>query len=171
MMSSLQLPTLQLLASKIPSDISPTHVAQEWLKNFTAAIASEHSSLRSLFVEDGFWRDQYALSWDLRTIQGLDRILDYLEHHLAESRFLVGALVRDQHRTPLLIKPLPDLVFLQLSFKFETAVGTGTGTCRLVNSAGIWKAYTLYTALEALKGFPENVRINACSINIIETLM
>ncbi|KAH9929373.1 FAD/NAD(P)-binding domain-containing protein [Fomitopsis serialis] len=155
-MSSLELPTIQRLNSQVIPDLSALDVSREWLKQFASAVEYDTASIQELFLEDGFWRDQLALSWDFRTTQG-SQITQYLQDRLRSSKFRVGALLEDKHRVPALTKPFPDLVFLQFSFTFENAVGTGTGTCRLVNSEGVWKAYTVYTALEALKGFPEKV--------------
>ncbi|TFY68646.1 hypothetical protein EVJ58_g883 [Rhodofomes roseus] len=154
-MTSLELPTLQRLKSQIPPGVSAVQISQEWLNQFTSALESDIAGVGSLFLENGFWRDQIALSWDFRTIQGSKRILQFLQERLSVAKLCIGALVEDRFRAPALSKPFPDLVFVQFSFAFETEVGTGTGTCRLVNAEGIWKAYTMYTALEALAGFPE----------------
>lgn len=42
-------------------------------------------------------------------------------------------------------------------FFFETKVGRGAGIFRLTQDrqSGVWKAYTMYTSLQELKGFEE----------------
>ena len=64
-----------------------------------------------------------------------------------------------------LVKPYPDLAWIQLSFRFETQSGLGTGIVRLVpvslgpnsNGNAVWKAQSIFTNLDGLKRFPEKV--------------
>jgi lysine/ornithine N-monooxygenase len=52
---------------------------------------------------------------------------------------------------------------LTASFTFETAVGLGSGILRLVSTKdsgdlkAAWKAHSIFTNLESLKGFPEKI--------------
>ncbi|GBE78965.1 FAD/NAD-binding domain-containing protein [Sparassis crispa] len=153
-----QLPTLNTLGSRIPPDIVPTDVAQHWFTKFKDAMQSQPRAVSRLFLHDAFWRDLLALSWDFRTIQNSSNIDHFLGNHLSRASWQSLALCDDDLRTPALRQPFPDLAFVQLFFQFETAVGTGIGTCRLVPTAdGDWKAYTMFTSLTSLKGFPEKV--------------
>ncbi|KAG2090630.1 uncharacterized protein F5147DRAFT_787192 [Suillus discolor] len=53
-------------------------------------------------------------------------------------------------------RPYPDIAWIQAFFDFETTVGIASGVFRLVPLAdGSWKAHTVFTNLENLKGFPE----------------
>ncbi|OJA14210.1 hypothetical protein AZE42_11318, partial [Rhizopogon vesiculosus] len=53
-------------------------------------------------------------------------------------------------------RPYPDLAWIQAFFDFETTVSLTSGVFRLVPLAdGSWKAHTIFTNLEDLKGFPE----------------
>jgi len=53
-------------------------------------------------------------------------------------------------------QPFPDLAWVHMMFDFETSIGIASGIVRLVpTSDGVWKAHTVFTNLEDLKGFPE----------------
>jgi hypothetical protein len=57
-----------------------------------------------------------------------------------------------------LMRPYPDVVWINMMFDFETEVGIGSGIIRVVpTSNGDWKAHVVYTNLEDLKGFPEKI--------------
>ncbi|KAI0946647.1 hypothetical protein AcW1_010059 [Taiwanofungus camphoratus] len=144
--------------SQVPADTSPLQVAQKWLADFAKALDSHPSAVVQLFLEDGFWRDLLAVSWDFRSIQGAGNILEHLETHLLRSGLRSFTLAQDPLRGPVLRSPLPDLTFVQFCFNFENAVGKGSGTCRLVcDSDDKWKAYTMFTGLDALDDFPGKV--------------
>ncbi|KLO15576.1 FAD/NAD-binding domain-containing protein [Schizopora paradoxa] len=154
--SDVALPTLDRLQATIPQDLDPKSVATEWFASFIdAAVKRDISALSGLFLEDGFWRDMLALTWEFRTFHGQQTISKFLCATLDESGF-----------NKLTLRPEsaglqafgPDLMWIHGIFDFETKVGLGFGIFRLVpTSSGQWKAYTIYTNLEELKGFPECV--------------
>jgi hypothetical protein len=58
-----------------------------------------------------------------------------------------------------LIRPYPDIVWIEAMFTFETRIGLGSGIFRLIpQKDGGWKAHCVFTNLEDLKDFPEKVR-------------
>ncbi|GBE79335.1 hypothetical protein SCP_0205330 [Sparassis crispa] len=153
-----QLPTLDRLKAEVPASVVPLDIARRWLGDFTNALRSQPVLLGPLFLEDAFWRDLLALSWDFRSIQSSANIAKYLDAHISSSGLRSLTLCEDSLWAPVLRTPYPDLALLQLSFRFETAAGAGTGTCRLVPiESGEWKAYTIFTCLETLHGFPERI--------------
>ncbi|KIJ06743.1 hypothetical protein PAXINDRAFT_91548, partial [Paxillus involutus ATCC 200175] len=61
-------------------------------------------------------------------------------------------------RAPEIQRLFPDLVLLRLCFEFGTKVGKGTAVCYLAPVPGSkWKAYSLFTCLESLNDFPEQI--------------
>ncbi|KZT10354.1 FAD/NAD(P)-binding domain-containing protein [Laetiporus sulphureus 93-53] len=150
------LPTSERLDSRIPPDIAPSDVARSWFDKFSAALESHSPDVANLFLEDSFWRDLLALSWDFRTIHGLRNITKYI-HDTISSGFRLLSLSLDALRAPALQRPFDDIALLRFSFTFQTAVGKGIGTCNLVNTSGDWKAYTMFTKLEELTNYPESV--------------
>ncbi|TDL21218.1 FAD/NAD-binding domain-containing protein [Rickenella mellea] len=150
------LPTIERLGSKIPESLDAKAVASKWFTGFSEAIAAEDAhKVVDMVVEDAFWRDMLALTWEFRTFQGTPRILRFLTDRLSEAK--LQALKLDEG-TVELQKPFPDIAWIHAQFTFETAVGSGFGVFRLVLlGSGEWKAHTIYTNLEELKGFPERI--------------
>ncbi|EIW83472.1 FAD/NAD(P)-binding domain-containing protein [Coniophora puteana RWD-64-598 SS2] len=157
-----QLPTLDRLGVSDPGDgVSASSIAQAWLNQFTTALASSSPSdaVANLFIEDGFWKDVLALTWDFRTFGGHASIKRLLDARLAPVGGLNNVkLIEDDLRKPEVQRMFPDLVLLRLLFTFETNVGKGTAIVNLVpTKGGEWKAYMLLTHLDGLKDYPEQV--------------
>ena len=131
--------------------------AENWLAQFERALAKpDDSLLQSLFHPDSYWRDVLALSWKLQTINGADAILKELKA-CAGSAAPRGFAI-DPDRAAPRRATRAGTVSIEAIFKFETAVGRGSGILRLIPDAGDGnrlKAWTLLTALDELKGFEE----------------
>lgn len=156
MASQLSLPTLDKLRGEIPSDLDARKVAAEWLQSFATHVRSgDIDRIVDLFVEDALFRDILALTWDFRTFEGTHEIKKFLQDRLPEVKPSSFKLKDDYLE---LQQPYPDLAWIQALFEFETDVGLGSGVFRLVpTSDGTWKAHTMFTNLEDLKGFPEKI--------------
>ncbi|KAF8835468.1 FAD/NAD(P)-binding domain-containing protein [Paxillus ammoniavirescens] len=142
-------PTLQRLGVQDPTGISAADVATVWFQEFSSTVASSHiAGILDLSLDDGFWKDILALTWDLRTVEGRDTIKNLLDNRLIPTGFT-------RPRDPALF---PDLVLLRLCFEFGTKVGKGTAVCYLAPVPGSkWKAYSLFTCLDSLNNFPEQI--------------
>ncbi|EPS95850.1 FAD/NAD-binding domain-containing protein [Fomitopsis schrenkii] len=149
------LPTLDWLGASLQADIDAQNVAAQWFAQFASAVSAKDTrKIVDLFIPDGWWRDHLALTWEFRTFHGVAKIKRFLDDQLA-SFGVAGLRLRDG---ALLKQPYPDLAWVQALFDTETNVGTASGVIRLVPTAsGEWKAFTLYTNLEDLKGFPEKI--------------
>jgi len=181
------LPTLSKLGDPfIPADLDAVKVATEWLSSFTKFVEQgDVNGILSLILDSQFssnifksnsdhgdsdhpdtgiavyWRDVLALTWDFRTFEGTPKIKQFLVDRLGQSKI---SNIKS-NPGPQLIKPYPDLAWIQLSFNFETQFGLGSGIVRLVpvappatdNSNAIWKAHSIFTHLDDLKGFPEKI--------------
>lgn len=113
----------------------------------------------SLF-RDGecYWRDHLALSWDLRTLKGRDRIAEYLQDNSGLTSVSVddSTAWRAPKFTPL--NPEQTSKGILLYITFTTRLGAGRGVARLAeDDTGSWKIWTLLTSLEELKGFEEPI--------------
>ena len=118
--------------------MDPTKQASRWLEKFAAALArGDIDGTSKLFLENGFWRDLVAFTWNIRTCEGRAEIQAMLAATLARTK--------------------PDKFVLRTSdaegswFSFETEVGRGIGHLRLEDD----KCWTLLTTLQELKGFEE----------------
>lgn len=124
-----------------------------WLARFEQALRGPgEAELRALFREDSHWRDVLALTWDIRTHSGAGTLLPELRRGAARARprnFRV-----DPARTPPRKVTRAGAEALEAIFAFETDTGPGNGVLRL-DAEG--RAWTLLTALDAIKGHEEHV--------------
>eukprot|EP00753_Platysulcus_tardus_P018884 PLAT7028.1.p1 GENE.PLAT7028.1~~PLAT7028.1.p1 ORF type:complete len:650 (-),score=-151.71 PLAT7028.1:131-2080(-) len=155
------LPTLDKLGVReLPGDIDTKQIATSWLLTFAKyAQTGDVNGVLSLFVDDAFWRDLLAMTWDFRIFQSTPRIKTFLADRLALSKLSSFGL---NESTVELKQPYPDLVWIQALFSFDADAGKASGVVRLVpvpKSDGQlqWKAHAVLTNLEELKGFPEKI--------------
>jgi hypothetical protein len=156
MASQASLPTLDKLGSKVPADVDVKKVAVQWLESFALHVKSgDIDGIINLFVEDAFFRDMLALTWDFRTFEGTHAIKKFLEDQLPEAK-PTSFKLKDEFLN--LQRPYTDIAWIQGIFEFETDTGLGSGVFRLIPMPnGRWKAHTMFTNLEDLKGFPEKI--------------
>ncbi|KKZ65760.1 hypothetical protein EMCG_08435 [[Emmonsia] crescens] len=135
----------------------PRKVVAEWVAKFRASLVKGNvSDLQKLFHKNAWLRDMVVLSWDLRTLNGADKIAAYFQENLARAQF-EKLHVRDSGRfEPMFKTAAPGLQWIETMFDFETDAGKGTGMLRLVQDCDdSWKAYMLSFILQGLKGYEE----------------
>ncbi|KAG6852360.1 hypothetical protein C0991_000372 [Blastosporella zonata] len=134
------------------AEVDPVHVAEEWFSLFAKYIGDTEETVNLLCV-DALWRDLLALTWDMRTFEGSEKIRLFLDQRNSSP-------MRALRRTEFiqLQRPYPDLAWIVGTFEFDVDIGHGTGVFRLVPTAtGQWKAFTIFTNLESLTGFPSAI--------------
>ncbi|MFO7628059.1 MAG: NAD(P)/FAD-dependent oxidoreductase [Prochlorococcaceae cyanobacterium] len=125
---------------------SPTAMAEAWLASFTAALDSRQpEAVLALFAEECFWRDLVAFTWNLRTEEGQGAIAAMLAARLEDVAPHGFALRGEASESGGLVEAW---------FGFETRLGRCSGHLRLRDG----RAWTLFTALDELKGHEERVR-------------
>jgi cation diffusion facilitator CzcD-associated flavoprotein CzcO len=133
--------------------------ADAWLAQFEEALArADRGLLEALFHSDSYWRDVLALSWNIQTLNGADAILDELKAR-APGAVPTGFAIDPDRRAPRQVMRAGTSA-IEAIFKFETAVGRGSGIIRLIPDAADGdrlKAWTLLTELGELKGFEEQL--------------
>ena len=130
-------------------------VAGAWLAAFEAAVqGGDTRAAAGMFLADGYWRDILALSWDLRTFAGRDRIAAGLATWRA-ARSPTGFWL--EGTAPDMFERRTQGWTIEAFFTFETDIARCRGHIRLLADpqTGEWKAWTLLTAMEDLKGFEE----------------
>ncbi|TCD67475.1 hypothetical protein EIP91_012336 [Steccherinum ochraceum] len=144
------LPTLEHLNVTLPDDLDAQEIAQAWVTRFSDAVKTKDvTAILKEVHPEGWWRDLVALTWDTRTFQGADRMRQFLNDRLTETKFSVGATIL----SVLLAKPYPGVVWIVAQFSFETVTGTGLGTTFLIPThSGEWVSYIICTDLDSLKG-------------------
>jgi cation diffusion facilitator CzcD-associated flavoprotein CzcO len=136
-----------------------TAAVQDWLEQFERGLAdTDAGQLQRLFHGECYWRDILALTWSIDTIIGPEAIAAALKARARQARPTRFEL--DPGRTAPRHVERAGTAAIEAIFRFETAVGFGSGVLRLTPAAGDGarpKAWTLLTALEVLKEFPERV--------------
>ena len=155
---SLSLPTLHILGSTVDPNLDERAIVNDWFAKFTRAIGlKDVSAIVDLFLDGVFWRDMLALTWDFRTFEGKNAVSKFLEDQLGVFNPQSSTFFLRQDHIELQ-RPYEDIVWIQAFFDFDTNVGHASGVFRLVPLPdGSWKAHVVYTNLEDLKGFPEQI--------------
>lgn len=128
--------------------------AGEWLSEFATVVELEdYPGMASLFADDCWWRDLYALSWDIAVARGADEVSDLARKYLPGKGFGQIA-VDDRVVEPVFVQD----THIEALFTFSTDIALGRGVVRLTESDdGKWRAWTISTSLEGLKDFQEPV--------------
>ncbi|KAJ5519723.1 hypothetical protein N7463_000176 [Penicillium fimorum] len=140
----------------------PEQIASKLVNAFNLALAKrDFVNVASLFGDNGFWRDHLALSWQLRTVQGHEPIVKFLEK-CSESRDGMRLQEISIDRSTAIRAPkvcaldgAGEVQGIQFFFTAQTAHGSAVGIARLALQNDTWKIFTLYTALKELKGHEE----------------
>lgn len=151
-------------ASAPSPDLDVNQTAVDVVKALNESLGkADYASVSKLFVEQGFWRDHLALTWEFRTAQGPRDILSLLEAS-SQSRdgFRLKSIALDTSsalRAPR-VAPLDgegQVAGIHFFINIETVIGSGNGVGRLVDDNGTWKLFSLYTALKELNGHEEKI--------------
>ena len=131
-------------------------VAADWLQAWAAAVErGDASAASALFTDDGYWRDLVSFTWDVRTFRGRASIEAGFEEHAGT----VGAEgFRLEDGKPAEVVERDGVPCVEAFFVFETAAARGRGHLRLVRDHAdpqVWRAWTLLTTAQELKGFEE----------------
>jgi hypothetical protein len=156
------------------SPSSPHAIACNWLDRFSTALGDpdeEHPdhkhALARLFSSDAYLRDHLLLSWDLRTLHGIDNIVAYFLAGVAPDSGAIAAgglskVVLDERDdlVPELLVSVEQPGAIQLSWIFESTHARARGSARLVPPASdapadLWRARSVFFMLDAIKGHEE----------------
>ena len=59
----------------------------QWLSRFDEALTrADPAAAAELFLDDGYWRDLVAFTWNIKTVEGPGGIRDMLEHTLERTK-------------------------------------------------------------------------------------
>ncbi|EJU03907.1 FAD/NADP-binding domain-containing protein [Dacryopinax primogenitus] len=151
---------LPLLSKSIDTtQLVPTEIGADWATRFNTAIhapSNRSNSLGEILVDDvaPWWTDHLSLTWDIRTFDSINKICDLLDYALAEGRL---SDLRLQNAT---VHPTAsdNLVYIQGTYDFETDTTLSIAIVKLVldERTDTWKAWTVFTKLDDLKGHEEN---------------
>jgi putative flavoprotein involved in K+ transport len=124
-------------------DITPTERVMAWLHSFEDALTrTDISAAAALFVDQCYWRDLVAFTWNITTLEGRAGISAMLLANLPSvlpNHFQIDGGATEANSVT------------EGWFTFETTVGRGEGLVRLKEDS----CWTLLTTLYELKGFEE----------------
>ncbi|KAI0089793.1 FAD/NAD(P)-binding domain-containing protein [Irpex rosettiformis] len=136
-----------------PKDVDAHKIAQDWLASFSSAVsASDIPAILATLHDQPWWKDLFALTWDLRTFFGQENIKQFLSDRLPQVKLSIGSLVNAQWQ-----QPWPDLGWVCAQFQFETEIANGYAVARLVPTPQGWRSLILGFNLEGLQDFPEKI--------------
>ncbi|PKX92864.1 flavin-containing monooxygenase [Aspergillus novofumigatus IBT 16806] len=140
------------------TSVDAAKVASDVIDRLNNAIKQKnYKAVSDLFLEDAYWRDHLALSWDYRTIKGREKIAKLLEHsaRLAQIDIDQSSPFRAPHVGP--IDAFGEVTGVEFFTTFANDVGHGRGVVRMAEKDGVWKIFTIFTTLQELKGHEEAV--------------
>lgn len=140
------------------------HLASTWLAAFdTAFQAGDRGALADLFREESYWRDQVALTWDIRQVHGREEVVNGL---LVTGPITapVNFRLSDTHPEPAEF-PLFGLDLVEAYFAFDMKHGSGEGLIRLVRDPDVAagaRCFMIGTDIKGLDGVTEELgnRVN-----------
>src|SRR6266513_1773427 len=134
-------------------------IANHWLATFEKALAGgDDVLLKTLFHPESHWRDVLALTWHIRTVNGLQAVLAELKAHAGRAH--PTGFRTDPQRTAPRHVTRAGTDAIEAFFRFETDEGRGSGVLRPLRGTAdgpMLKAWTLLTALDEIKGFEEQL--------------
>jgi cation diffusion facilitator CzcD-associated flavoprotein CzcO len=130
-------------------------IARAWLAEFGETLRHRDYARTALMIHpEGYWRDLLTFGWIFKTLHGIEEVEAWLTETFDANRAYDFCLEGEPQ-----IGAFGDhTVTLQFFFKFETEMALGRGFVRLVESPSApndVKAFTILTAMSALKAFPE----------------
>ena len=100
-------------------DMAPSKQAATWLSAFARALeAGDATAVTGLFVEDCYWRDLLAFTWNIKTMEGHAAIRDMLKATLATTKPTAWQLAGEA---------TSDEGTIEAWFTFETSSAHGQG--------------------------------------------
>ncbi|EAA28753.1 FAD/NAD(P)-binding domain-containing protein [Neurospora crassa] len=131
--------------------------------NVVDTVNNHFDKVPDLFLDsqDGFWRDHLALTWDLRTLKGKDKIRNFLQAEAQVKKVPLQIQIDESQafRKPQVggFAPVNGLRGIQFFITFTSQNGKGRGVVRLVqeHKTEEWKIWTFFLTLDEYRGHPE----------------
>lgn len=136
-------------------------IASSVIAKLNEALANQDvGAISQLFLENGYWRDHLALTWDYHTLAGREKISQFLNTHgvsLTKFEIDTSTPFRTPHFGPI-DGGLGQVSGVEFFVKFTSKLGSGEGVARLAEeSAGQWKIFLLSTTLFELTGHERRI--------------
>ena len=142
-------------------------IAATWLETFAAALASRSpGAVAATFVPNGWLRDSLTFTWDDRTLEGREKISQFLSPVLTDTSVQNVRLLDDVYFAPKLGE-----IGIEFGYTYETETKKGQGVVHLVlaekggdgarpqnergraQKGGQWQAFIVSMIVRDLKGY------------------
>lgn len=134
-------------------------VATQWLSQLSSALHNADARASAgLFLPNGWLRDILVFTWDIRALEGRDKVLAYLtSDRIADARITDLNIDETPDLAPRTCKtPVSQVPGVEFAFTFECHRGHGRAHVRLAPDAdGVHRASTVFTELVDLPGYEE----------------
>ncbi|QIZ37975.1 NAD(P)/FAD-dependent oxidoreductase [Saccharopolyspora sp. ASAGF58] len=129
-----------------------SEIVSGWLADFGEAVARrDFETVGDLLLDDVWWRDLLALTWDVQTFRGREKVVAMLGDRIAGVEAAGFAL---EGATPEFSELLGERI-IETFFTFTTREAHGRGVLRLVNHNGQWRAWNVLSSMQDLIGHEE----------------
>ncbi|CAH0022328.1 unnamed protein product [Clonostachys rhizophaga] len=146
------LPTSDVLGLEIPADCDAHKEAKAIVDQLAEVMGKgDAQGFANMFLEYGVWRDKLSFTWDYRTFNFREAILKAATD-LFTTKATNFQLLKPE---PNIARPYPDFAQLQFVVSFETQDVVASAVINSVLTKDGWRIYTMHTAAEKLKKFPE----------------
>ena len=124
--------------------VAPTGAVSTWLAKFSDALERrDMEAIKAAFVDDCYWRDLVAFTWNIKTLEGKDAIGNMAAAQLDKIQPANFQIQGDATEADGIVDAW---------FTFETATANGLGHVRLRDG----QCWTLLTTAQSLKGHEEH---------------
>ena len=137
--------------------LNPHLIASQWLSQCSSALRdADAKAFVDLFLPNGWLRDLLVFTWDIRALEGREKILAYLTDRFSDARITDVRLNETVDLAPRVSKiPISQAPVVEFAFTFECQHGHGRAHVRLMADAKEYRAFTVFTELVDLQGLEE----------------
>ncbi|KAI7759571.1 hypothetical protein ACKAV7_014066 [Fusarium commune] len=161
---STQVPALPSMVPNVPvfedeDTFDANKEAYVFLKNFSQAIEEQNwKAFAELFLADGFWKDNLSITFDKRTLQGRETIVEAWKKLSGARKPVILTTAQDYGLgLPAAFKRMaPTLASLDVPFCFTTEAPqmNCVGLAKLIPRDGKWRIWLMSTAADSLTDSP-----------------
>lgn len=158
---TITLPKLSATGLKRGNEINLEAVDHVFEKLNQALHSGGSDTFNALFTEDAWLRDFLTLSWDFRTIHGIDKIGSYLGENAKRLNLRNIWPRKSGAYTPRINVPeaAAGVEWAETIVDFETDIGRGSGMIRMVtDAAGGNVIYAMSLFLQELKNHEDTIK-------------
>ncbi|KAI1793657.1 dimethylaniline monooxygenase (N-oxide-forming) [Ganoderma leucocontextum] len=131
--------------------LNPLLISSQWLSACSSALHhGDVKAVTDLFLPNGWLRDILVFAWDIRSLEGREKIKTYLADRLLDAHITSIQLDDTPHLAPHME------LGVEFAFTFECHRGHGRAYVRLTpDEDSVHRAFTILTELADLRGYEE----------------